>query len=109
MADIYIKQGDRLPKLKFTLTAPAGSDLTGATVAIYFRPQDGGTVRTGACTNLQINQNVITGEYAWAAGDTATAGDYFVEFVATLGGLQMTFPNDGFLTMTIQQDLDTGD
>lgn len=108
MADIYLKHKDRLPKLRATLSDANGPvDLTGATVKVWWRLQSGGTEKSGTCTIVDAANGVV--EYAWAAGDTDTAGDYYVEFVATFGIATMTFPNDGYLTMSILSDLDSTD
>ena len=45
-------------------------------------------------------------EYAWAAGDTDTAGTHLAEFQVTFpGGLPATYPNRGYLLVEITADL----
>lgn len=110
MADIFLKQKDRLPKLRATLMDGNGPiNLTGATVKVWFRLKAGGegSERSGNCTIIDPENGVV--EYAWAAGDTDVPGDYYVEFVVTITGMTMTFPNDGYLSMTILPDLDSSD
>ena len=111
MADINLKQGDRLPALYAVLTDANGTpvDLTGGTVIVKFKLIGGGTgtEKGGTCTIVDAANGQVS--YAWGATDTATPGDYNLEFVATLGGKQMTFPNEGYASMRIWDDLDSTD
>ncbi|MFA9232007.1 MAG: hypothetical protein ACEQSU_14885 [Microgenomates group bacterium] len=106
--DVFtIKRGDRLPTLRYTLIGPDGSaqDLTGATVVFSMAEKTVGTlvVNRGASTIVTAASGIV--DYAWGALDTATAGEYNGEFEATIGGLKMSFPNDGNLTISIVSDL----
>ena len=108
MADIYLKQKDQLPILRATLSDENGPvDLTGGTVKVWFCLKAGGTPKSGNCTIVDEAGGIV--EYAWASGDSDTAGDYNLEFVATLAGKTITFPNDGYLLLRVVADIDTGD
>jgi hypothetical protein len=110
MADMTIKQGDRLPKLRATLqqgTPPAAIDLTTA-VAVKFQMRlvsNPATVKgPGACTIVTAASGIV--EYAWGASDTDTAGTWEAEFeIEWSGGLKETVPNDGYFTVTIVDDI----
>jgi hypothetical protein len=89
---VTMKKGDRLPSLTDTLVGPSGAvDLTGATVVFKFFPIVGGSVVSGSAVIEDATAGKV--RYDWGASDTATAGSYYAEWVATIGGKEMTFPN----------------
>ena len=46
-------------------------------------------------------------EYSWQAGDTDTAGTYYGEIEVTYADNTVeTFPNNGYFTIIIKEDLD---
>lgn len=107
---IRMKVGDRLPAIDRVLYKPDGTpqDLTGATVQFKFQlaPVNGGaagTVKGGSCTVLNVAGGQV--RYSWAAGDTSVAGVYRAEFIATIGGSDVSFPNQGFLLLIIDPDV----
>jgi hypothetical protein len=105
MPNIILKKGDRLPVLVADLFGPLGTEnYSGVSgVAFNFKPVAGGSLKGGACVVLDASSaGRIRVSYAWSAADTDTAGDWICEFVATLGGLQETFPNAGQVSLQIQ-------
>jgi hypothetical protein len=111
MADFYIKQGDRLPVLRSTLTTSDGAaiNLTAATVNFLYQdttttPQPAAVVGTGTVTIIDADDGIV--EYAWAAADTATVAEYNAEWEVQIGGLRMTVPNNGYIVFEVQADLE---
>lgn len=104
MSDFTIKAGDRLPKLRMTLTDGSGAalDLTGATVAFRMRAQRGGALisLTGSAAVITAASGIV--EYSWGTGDTATPGEYFGEWVLTYAGpVTRTVPAPGYVTVSV--------
>jgi hypothetical protein len=101
MSDFVIKAGDRLPKLRMTLAALDLTSVTGVTFRL--RAQRGGALVTLTGTAAVVapaTSGVV--EYSWGAGDTATPGDYFGEWVLTYAGpVTRTVPAPGFVTVTV--------
>ena len=105
MPNIVMKKGDRLPFLVAELFGPNGIEDYSAVsgVAFNFKPSAGGAQKGGACTVVDASAaGRIKVQYAWSSTDTDTAGEWICEFVATIGGLQVTFPNNGQVTLQIQ-------
>lgn len=96
----YIKRGDTSPALRFALEPAVG--LTGASVQFQMRLRGGVTV-------IDAPGSIVEGatvEYAWVAADTAEAGLYEAEFRVTYAdGAVETFPNSGFLTVRVAEDV----
>lgn len=103
-ADIILRSGDRLPKIRRTVYVDgAVQSLTGATVTFTYQPVGGGaaTVRTASVADAA--GGIV--EYAWAAGDaSAAAGFYAAWFEVTLTSLVLSVPNDGFLLLQVVAD-----
>jgi hypothetical protein len=109
MADVTLKQNDTWPPLAFTLMDQNGPvDLTTATsIKIVMK---GATVTvTGTCTkNADQVTNKGKGTYTFLASDTSVIGAYDLEFEVNWGGSPakiQTFPNDGYLSLVIVDDL----
>jgi len=100
-----IKAGDRLPKLRATLSDADGAiDLTAATgVQFRFHNKATGVTKTGTATVVSAASGVV--EYEWAAGDTSAPGDCWGEFVITWSGLLETVPSSGYVEFTIDKIL----
>lgn len=104
MADITIKQGDRLPLLaRQFLTDGVATNLTGATVTFnLWNAATGAQVITnGACTLTAAATGNV--EYAWTLADaTLPAGFYLGSFTATFSGPKLlTAPNNGMISLQI--------
>jgi len=98
-----IKRNDTAP----ALTSVLGVDLTGATVAMLMRDDTNGEIKVdlGAATITDAATGTVS--YAWQAGDTDTAGMFYVEWVVTFGdGTKRSLPVQGFDRVLIFGDLD---
>lgn len=105
MADIYLTQNRRLPVLHAVLRDYSGIfDLSTASAVKLVAMDSGGVNKINtACTIVNPS---TAGEvtYAWAAADVDTPGTYFAKFMATIGGQDLPFPSDGYLTIQINED-----
>lgn len=106
MSDFTIKAGDRLPKLRMALTDGEGAalDLTDVTTVTFrLRLQRGGSLVAlagSAAVVAPATGGVV--EYSWGAGDTATPGEYFGEWVLTYAGpVTRTVPAPGYVTVEV--------
>jgi hypothetical protein len=105
--NLTVKQGDLLPHVGANLTVsnPDGTTsippLTNAAVRFRMRLASGGAIKVDAAAVVD-NLDTAAVRYAWAAGDTDVAGDYFGEFVVTYPGpVPETFPDTGYVTIGI--------
>jgi hypothetical protein len=109
-----IKQNDTRPAYVATLKEDVGTedeaavDLTNAdTIRFLARlSSETGVLNIDGVADIDDAVNGVI-SYTWAEGDTALAGDYDVEIEVTWtdGGVE-TFPNEGYASMTITDDLD---
>ncbi len=104
MADFTIKANDRLPVLDAVLSNLSGAiNLTTATQVRLIMKSPAFTV-TGLCTVVDAATGAV--RYTWAAGDTANAGDYQLEFEITWPGPKLeTVPNDSYKSVSVLADL----
>lgn len=104
MATISLKKGDRLPKLRATLTDSDGAalNLSGASVVFRMRLRFSATALkvNAAATIIDAAAGVV--EYSWGATDTDTEGAFDGEFAVTLGGLLETVPGSGSVLVVIE-------
>lgn len=102
-----IKQGDTGPRLLYALTPAAEVDLTGATVLFNMRSRLAGTVRINRAAAVIVTDTITpTVAYDWQAGNTAVAELCEAEFEVTYaGGAVETFPNNGFITVVVADDI----
>lgn len=107
MSTFNIKQGDTFPSLRANLKDGSNEaiDLTGATVRFHMRPVGTAVAAIdAAATVISAGTGVV--DYTWQAGDTATVGEYQAEFEVTYpGGEVETFPNGGFLSVKVTDDI----
>lgn len=91
--DFYIKTNDLLPYYRATFYDSAGRlDLTGCAVKATMVDDDRVKKVDGVvATVTDATKGEV--EYRWVAGDTDTAGDYYIEFEVTSGGKPFTMPS----------------
>lgn len=107
MADFYIKQGDTSPDFQVTFLKPDGDvqPYTGATsVRFHMLDKRGNTVIDADMVQTTPASGVAT--YEWQAADTDVAGFFNVECEVTfLSGKIQTYPNYGYFTVQITEEL----
>lgn len=108
MAGFEIKRNDRRPHWRVQL-AVDGTPLNGTTAtAVRFIMKQGSTVKINKQPMTEVDAAIGIYEYIWADGDTDTSGTYNVEVEVDWGGSPaelQTFPNTGYFTITISDDL----
>ena len=106
---IKMKAGDTAPVVRATLLDENGDpvDLTGASVKFVMA-----TTTTPKIVKVEADcvlESAPAGvvAYEWAEGDTATAaGEYVAEFEVVFADAKVqTFPTDGYIDVTIVDDL----
>ncbi len=112
-ADIELKRNDTRPYLDSTLSDSDGAlDLTGCTVKFFMLDSDGNEVVNQSSTGTLVTlPNATAGQvrYYWQAADTSTSGNFTAEWqvVYSSDSSKVTVPNDGYLTVVVQDDLVT--
>ena len=104
--DITIKRGDTRNCIKAILKNASGApvDLTGCSVSFHMAPLN----RPAVISRAAHIEDAAAGEVwvVWAPGETDTAGVYRAEFeVVYQDGRRETFPNDGYISIQILNDL----
>jgi hypothetical protein len=106
-ADFTIKQGSTSPVFNTAILDSYGNrlDLTGATVMFVMRLLSGLNPTTNAAaTILDAPAGMVS--YPFTTSDTSGPGLYMAEFVVTLpGGAVYTYPNDGYLEISIEVNM----
>ena len=100
-----MKPGDRKRAIKVTTSdyELGGAKFAGASVLFRMMDADGTVVISAAGSVLDADG--VLG-YAFAAGETDTAGTYRAEFVVTFtDGLEDTYPSFGFIPVRINQEV----
>lgn len=109
-----IKQNDRRPVFVVVLKDNFGEpgeaivNLTAAGGTAFFnmRAASGGAVKISRGTALVTNAAGGEVTYSWISADTDTVGSYEAELeVQWNDGKVETFPNDGYWTVTIADDI----
>ena len=103
-----IKTNDTSPKLAVTLEDANGVlvNITGATARFH--------MKAFGATHLKVDAPMTvtdasggTLQYSWVAADTDTAGTYYGEIEVTYADNTVeTFPNNGYFTVIVKEDLD---
>jgi hypothetical protein len=107
-----IKRHDLRPRYRVQLTSSEAStgvqvpvDLTDATsVRFIMTGTKATTPKVDSSGDFVDRANGVV-EYHWSAGDTDTAGDYYVEIEISWSGEPQTFPSVGFFKCKIVSDL----
>ena len=114
MADVWVKTFDTAPAVLATLKDANGAavNIADATVAFSMREIGGTTsvIEGAEASNDQVTDGSDGSKgkvsYPWQEGDTDGAGGYHGEFEVTFqDGEVETFPNDGYITIAILDDL----
>lgn len=103
-----IKTNDSSPKLTVDLEDAAGNavNLAGADAKFHMKAYGSTTLKVDAAADI-TDESGGRVEYTWSSGDTDTAGTYYGEIEITYGDETVeTFPNNGYFTIIIQEDLD---
>lgn len=102
---IVMTQGNLLPSIQEPLKlGGVPVNLTGASVVFRFRPQSGGASREGPCVVVDGLLAIV--RYDWQPGDTAAAGVFDAQFIATYPGAKpMSFPNKGYRRLEITAEI----
>jgi hypothetical protein len=106
MYDVIIKRGDTRNCIKAVLKDASGTpvDLTDCSVSFHMAPLN----RPAVISRAAHIENAATGEIwlVWAPGETDIAGIFRAEFeVVYQDGRRETFPNNGYISLLIQNDL----
>jgi hypothetical protein len=111
IADYTVRQGDTAPYFTQQLSYTDGStvNLTGATVQLIARALTAAapTTLTGSVsTGTDPTQGTVT--YQPTIADTSTAGSLMANWQVTFeNGAQQSFPTEGYLWITISENLST--
>lgn len=109
MADFTIKKGDLLPPLDAILKDANGKavDLTAASGGVKFSmiASDSDTPKISCVTAGVPSAESGQVQYLWTGTDTDVVGKYFGEFEVDWGTKKQTFPNKGFITIEIVEDI----
>lgn len=106
MSDVFdIKVGDTLPALRARLLASDGTvvpNLDTATVTFRMCLKDSDVAVVDGEADV-IDSDTGEVSYAWADGDTATAGDYDAEFIVESAGGVQTVPSKKYLRVKVNK------
>ncbi len=103
-----IKTNDTSPRLAVTLEDANGNPigLAGCTARFHMKAFGADSLKIDSPTSI-INAEIGLVEYPWVVGDTDTAGTYYGEIEVVYGDDTVeTFPNNGYFTIIIREDLD---
>lgn len=104
--EFRIKENDTSPAIQYALL-PASVILTGATVVFNMRLKNGATKVNRASATIVTATGTPTVRYDWTAADTNTAGTYEAEFEVTYSDASVeTFPNRGYITVIVDEDIE---
>jgi len=103
-----IKTNDTSPKLAVTLqdanSVPV--NISGATVRFHMKAFGATSLKTDAPMTITNATGGIV-QYSWVAADTNLAGTYYGEVEVTYPDSTIeTFPNNGYFTIIVKEDLD---
>lgn len=106
-----IPENDLLPRWEVRLrdkfdTTKDPVDLTAASSAQFRMRLKGGATKVAATANITGDPTDGLVYYNWVAGDTDTVGTYEVKVVLTIGGKPKTYPNSGYWTVTVTDQIE---
>lgn len=108
MTDFIIAKGDLLPSISATLIddfdTPA--NLTGCTVEFIMSTVNDFATPMLDATAVVVNAATGAVRYDWTGTDTSVTGNYVARWrvTNTSSGKKMTFPNIGFISITISDN-----
>jgi len=103
-----IKTNDTSPKLAVTLEDALGNaiGLAGCSARFHMKAFGASSLKIDAVATI-TDDTAGKVEYAWTGTDTDTAGTYYGEIEVTYADATVeTFPNSGYFTIIIKEDLD---
>lgn len=103
-----IKTNDTGPVLSVTLTDANGNGigLAGASARFHMKAFGATSLKIDQPATITDDVNGVV-KYDWVVGDTDTAGTYYGEIEVLYGDATVeTFPNNGYFTIIIKEDLD---
>lgn len=101
-----IKRNDRRPKWRVQLTANGDPVDVSAATAVRFTMKSSGATKVNKASMTLVNAATGIVEYAWAAGDTDTSGDFNAEVEVDWGSSEtQSFPSTGYFAIKINDDL----
>lgn len=103
-----IKTNDTAPVLVATLTNAAGQkiNLESATVRFHMKKYGASSLKVDAVASI-VDATEGKVQYEWQGADTDVAGTFYGEFEVTYSDSKIeTFPNNGYFTIIIHEDLD---
>lgn len=109
MADYTLKRFDTGPAITATLTDGSGNalNLTGGSVNFVMRPMTAVAPTTNLAATI-VSASAGQVSYTPTSTDTGIAGIYQAEWHVTLSsGQKLTVPTDGYLEISIEEDLVT--
>ena len=103
-----IKTNDTSPKLAVTLEDALGNaiGLAGCSARFHMKAFGASSLKIDSVATITDD---VAGkvEYSWTGTDTDTAGTYYGEIEVTYADNAIeTFPNNGYFTIIIKEDLD---
>lgn len=102
-----IKQNDTSPAILATLQDADGNaiNLVGASVKFNMRNVHGSSALVSASADVTDAESGAV-KYAWSVGDTSESGNMYAEFEVTYSdGAIETFPNDGYIDITVVKEI----
>lgn len=113
MSDFTLKRHDTSPAIEYELQDGDGNpvDLTGFNeVKFFMRLAGSSTLAVDADTGSNVSVTDVSGgvvRYDWNPSDTEAAGVFRAEWeVEYSDGTTETFPNKGYISVAINEDLD---
>lgn len=106
MTIFYLKQNDTSPAIRAQLADQndVPINITGATVKFLMRLGTASPKVNASATIIDAVSGIV--RYDWQAADTDTNGNFSGEFEVTFsGGSVETFPNDGYFSIVITDDI----
>ena len=106
--DWGVKQNDNSPGVSATLKDADGAaiNLSGCTVVFNMRLKKTGAIKVDEGTVTIVSATDGTVRYDWQTGDTATAGEYYIEWQITDGsGNVQTVPTNGFDELEVYEEI----